>query len=430
MKFNLVTTLVCTLVCSLVYPLCGRAEELGLSLATAEARLDSGNLEIISARQQLEAARADVIGAGARPNPTLGVAVSSISPSRGIGSGRLNDKQVDSVLRIDQLIERGGKRELRIATAEQLVQAAEQNLEETRRLQRLALHQAYYDLKLGEEKQRISRENSRLQNEALAASEKRLAAGDIPSAEVVRLRVEALRAANDANTAASDAVRARQGLALLIGAGREAPSAWTASDPWPVDLPPGLNAQLDADTLSARPNVRAAQFRVSAAERARELARQLRTRDVTVGAQVERFPPDTGVTYGFTISVPLQINYQYQGEIARAEADLTTAMAEREREMTMATADYRRAAADLQAAAERRRRLNEELLPQARSSLDSAEFAYKRGAISLLDVLDARRTLRSVELEAAASAADFAKARASWLAATGRSASTPAATQR
>jgi cobalt-zinc-cadmium efflux system outer membrane protein len=54
------------------------------------------------------------------------------------------------------------------------------------------------------------------------------------------------------------------------------------------------------------------------------------------------------------------------------------------------------------------------LLAEAKKSSDSAEFAYKNGAIGVMDLLDARRTLRAIQLDAAAAQADYAKALAAW----------------
>ena len=47
-----------------------------------------------------------------------------ISPSRGIGPGSLADKRMDTVLRVEQTIERGDKRELRMAQADSQLDAA------------------------------------------------------------------------------------------------------------------------------------------------------------------------------------------------------------------------------------------------------------------------------------------------------------------
>ena len=43
-----------------------------------------------------------------------------------------------------------------------------------------------------------------------------------------------------------------------------------------------------------------------------------------------------------------------------------------------------------------------------------AEVAYTQGALTLTDLLDARRTLRATRLEAIAAQAEFAKAQGTW----------------
>ena len=44
----------------------------------------------------------------------------------------------------------------------------------------------------------------------------------------------------------------------------------------------------------------------------------------------------------------------------------------------------------------------------------AAEFAYTKGAMGLMDLLDARRTLRQVQIEAATACAEYAKALSAW----------------
>ncbi len=389
---------------------------LSLSLTQAQILLEKSNREIIAARLALEVAGSQVLLAGARPNPTLGAQISSISPSRGLGAGSLQNKQMDSILSINQLVERGSKRELRISTADAQVLAAQRDLTEIRRQQQLALGLAYFELKLALERLRILQDTAQLQEQAVTAAKRRLAAGDAAESEVIRLSLEALRASNDARTAQADVSRARQSLGLLFGADGKA-EQWVASDDWPDHVAAQSMAAPDPARIASRADVRAAQARVAASEKNRELARQLRTRDVTVGAQIERFPPDAGVSYGISMSIPLFSNYHFEGEIAQAEAELTSAMAARDRQLMIAMSDVTRAQTDLMATAERRHRLADELLPQARRALASAEFAYQHGATGLLDLLDARRTLRAVELDAATAAADFAKAHVAWRAA-------------
>ena len=50
-----------------------------------------------------------------------------------------------------------------------------------------------------------------------------------------------------------------------------------------------------------------------------------------------------------------------------------------------------------------------DILPRAEQIADAAEFAYKKGAIGVLELVDARRSLRQARTEAAQVRADFAK---------------------
>ena len=71
-------------------------------------------------------------------------------------------------------------------------------------------------------------------------------------------------------------------------------------------------------------------------------------------------------------------------------------------------------AADLAAAAQRMARYDGSLLAAAQRTADAAEFAFSRGATTVLELLDARRTLRAVQLEALAARADHARALHAW----------------
>src|SRR2546430_121862 len=69
----------------------GQPADLGaLTLVQAEQLLRSRNRELQAARRTLEAAQANTLSAGARPNPTLSLGVGAINPSAGVGSGRVD----------------------------------------------------------------------------------------------------------------------------------------------------------------------------------------------------------------------------------------------------------------------------------------------------------------------------------------------------
>ena len=112
------------------------------------------------------------------------------------------------------------------------------------------------------------------------------------------------------------------------------------------------------------------------------------------------------------VSIPLFVRHSYEGENARAEADVNSAEEMMRRVRAAAQTDLDRAAAQWHAAQARRRLIADELLPAAERVAAGAELAYRRGASSVLDVLDARRALRAAHIERITADADFAKATA------------------
>src|SRR5260221_6665011 len=202
----------------------------------------------------------------------------------------------------------------------------------------------------------------------------------------------------------------------MIGEDRE-PEALRAADPWPVkeSLEPAAIERAIAQSSESRPDVMAAKERVAAGEKLRDLAKSQQTRDITVGAQYERFPgslPSNSI--GFGISVPLFTGNDFSGDIRRAEVDRYAALDVLNRTRAVAGNDIRRAASDLAAASERLERYDSTLVDAAQRTAQAIEFAFQRGATSVLEVLDARRTLRAVQLEALAARTDYAKALAAW----------------
>ena len=382
------------------------AQARDLTLAEAETLLVRNNRELQASRRVIESAEAQRVIAGARPNATFSV------NSTGIGSG---GAKPDTVFRIDQPFERGNKRELRLDAASGLQRAARHDSLDVLRQQIAALQGAYYDLKLAQERAEVLAETAQLFSGTLNAAQRRLKAGDLAAADVAKVQVDYERAQNDARAAQAERTRAQIALAYLIAADQEAPDL-RATDPWPAAQRADATAVEQA--IETRPDVVAAKARVEAAEKLRDLARAQRTRDITLGAQYERFPgtvPENSVGFGF--AVPLFTGYDFSGDIQKAEVDRYSALDGHARARAVAMGELRRAAGDLNAAADRLERFDGSLLGAAARSAEASEFAFSRGAISVLEVLDTRRTLRAVRLESLAARNDHARALAAWRAA-------------
>ena len=369
------------------------------------------NRSLIAARRATAAGEAGIDIAAGRPNPVVSLNTSRLN-SRRMGAGG----DLDTILRIDQPIERGGKRDLRLAVADSLLQANRSDESEMLRQQRLMTIQAYFDLKAAEDKNRFADESVLMARKVMAKAELRLKAGDLSPADAARIKTDTLKAESDAHQATVDLQRSRLLLAQLLAMESDAPRLATA-DPWP-QLPPLPASQPD---IEQRPDIVAARLRQEAAERAIGLAKSQQVRDVTVGAQLEHSPDVlNNPTLGFGISIPLFTGYDYRGEIRRAYVDRDSANDELARLRATAAAEFEQARFEAERLSERARQLHEEALPSARKASDGVQFAFNHGAASVLDVIDARRSLYAIETDTANALADAAKSRAAWAAALNR----------
>ena len=381
-----------------------------LTLHEAEALWREHSRELRLADTAIASAQADRQTAGQRPNPDLTINALSISPQSGWGGGPLKDKKMDTQFRLDQLIERGGKRDLRVKGADARVDAVRLERDDTARQQLGDLRQAYYNLRLAQEKQALAQETAALYGKSAAAGRLRQKAGDLAPVDVSRLQIDQARAEADARQAQADLAQAQQMLAYLIGRDSEADQL-SAADNWPQLEQSALNAA----PLDDRPDLAAARKRLQAAEADRDLARAKRNRDVSVGVQFEHNLQNAPTnSYGFGVSVPLFIWHEYEGEIARAEADYNAARLQVEQQQAVAIGQVAQARNALLAARDRMNRLEGGLLGDAERVAKAAELAYGKGAMSLMDLLDARRTLRQIQIEAASARADYAKALSDW----------------
>lgn len=384
---------------------------LSLSQAMQAAQ---NNLDVSLARRALDVARGDVTAADRAPIAVLSSKAGSINLQNGIGEGNLfRDKRLEKAIGVDWTYERGNKRELRTQAAQSLADAAMADVEDIKVQQRIATAAAYFDLLAAQERINEVRAIARSAAQLASTAQRRVQAGDLPALDAARTEIEAQRAATDLASAQIDRQRTALGLAQLTGISNPA-ALWVQAD-WPV------LQSLPTDTLypsiEARADVRAALQRVEAARAALESASAQKSRDLTLGTSFTHFPGTSTRQLEFRLQMPLNGflgSYNFQGEIARAQAQLSQAEDALEKTRRSATADFQRLQQDQSGAAARALSYEASILPRAHKVAEMAELAYSKGAMSLTELIDARRTLRSILIEALNARTDHAKAALAW----------------
>jgi cobalt-zinc-cadmium efflux system outer membrane protein len=380
---------------------------LSLEEALAAAR---DNLDVSLARRAVAAARADIVAADRAPVPVLTTKAGSMDLQNGLGGGNLlGGKRIDKAVGLDWTWERGDKRALRTRTAQGVARAADAELAEAQVQQQLLVAAAYYDLLAAQERVQQVGAIGKDAADLAAAAQRRQRAGDLSQQEALRVEIEARRAQTELRAAEADRSRAAIALGQLTGRGPDL----AASAAWPA-----LDGELAAATdVEQRADVRAARERLQAAQAAYDSALALRRNDVTLGTSVDHYPGTSRRLLELRLQMPLAGvlgSYGYEGEIGRARAQLDQAQDLLDKVRLVARAETERLAQDLRSAAARAAEFQQAIVPRARQVAGMAELAYTRGALPLVDLLDARRTLRSVLLDDVAARTEHARALAAW----------------
>lgn len=355
------------------------------TLADLVARAAAQSPIVLLSRLAADSAGAELRIARQRPNPEF--------------QGVQNTPYQYSVsLQLDA----GPARTARISAARAALAAARADTADASRIVRSLVRQAFYDLLLAGAQRDLAGRSRDVYRQLADADSVRLIAGDVPERNVVKSRLEFARAEAALEQAAAGVRATRVALQALIGI--PAPdtgftvkgtldyrpaSAWNTLDSAP------------AIARDSRPDAQAAATRVEQSRALQLLAARLwiPIPQVSIVAQQNKraFEPDVPYTLGngraaFGLAFPVPLLSRYDGEKERAKAGTSSAIVNASRTSIAIAGEVTGAIDAARATRALVERYEGGLLQQAQTALDQARYAYRAGAISLLDLLDAVRT--------------------------------------
>lgn len=369
------------------------ASTVRLSLEEAIGLFVQQNLDLLIAKYGIESSQGEQLTARLFPNPMASLGVVS-SPVQGRTLG--NSGQLTS--QIQQLFELAGKRGYRIESAEFGLHSAEAGFEDAVRQLRFAVKDAYYRTQLARRRLVLAEENRDRFSRILEVNTIRFKKGYIAEVDLIRIRLQLIDFQTQVIQAIQESESARSDLRQLL----------RLSPVIPVELTTELEYQrVDPDivklrTLASdhRPDVRAKRSTLSQREAELRLAKAYRIPDVTVGAGYAvqgSQGPDNSNQMVFSLGVPLPLFNRNQGKIVQAEASMQAAGADLSKTLNQVENQVEVAYRNLLES----RRLVEAflggVLDDARSTFTIAERAYDRGGATLIDLLDAARTSRTIQ---------------------------------
>lgn len=384
-----------------------------LSLSQALEAAKQNALSRMS-QQDLAAANSDILAADRAPLPIFSAKAAATDNANQATTGQglaTTQRRTDKSWGLDWTFERGGKRTHRTDAAKYNAQAASAEFAETQIQQQLVVKDLFFDLLSAQERTRHLQAIAVAAETTASATKLRAKAGDLSLQDMMRVEIESERAMSDYRKAQLEEKRASFSLAQSLGLNTPSGQMLNVAIDWPQATQQALEqSQSLASWLSARPDLQAFQLRTQAAEAQLENAKALAKIDPTIGLSVDTNP---GTAKRFTelrVQFPLQTSSTYDGEIGRATAQYYQAQTQWEQAKLNAESEWLSMREAYSAAMVRHKIYVQEILPRAQKVAAQAELAYTKGAIPLVDLLDARRTLKTSLLEALEVQADHAKA--------------------
>ena len=351
---------------------------------------------ILATRTTVPQSQAQEITAGLRPNPVLAWDAQFIpifSPGNFTQDFLNNAQQFD--VGVGYTIERGHKRQARLQAARDATAVARSQVIDAERTLTFNVAQQFINALLAKSNLDFAQQDLASFQETMNISQERYRAGDISEGDLLKIKIQFLQFQTDVASAQIAKAQALGSLRQLIG---------FQSVPLDYDVAGDLEFQpvhagredLQARALNERPDLQAARQSVTAAGSQVALAKANGKQDLGTSFTYSHVSAASSSSVAFNI--PLAIFDRNQGEIARTRYALTQAqLNEKAAEQTVMT-DVSNA---YDAAATNQQIVQLYLsgyLNQAQQSRDISDYAYKRGAATLLDLLDAERSYRSTQL--------------------------------
>ena len=348
-----------------------------------------------AARTQIDQNKAQEITANLRPNPTL----SGDSQFVPIFHPSLLGQDLEQFdIGIGYLFERGRKRQNRLQAARDATAVTESQVADTERTLTFNVAQAFINALLANSTLEFAQQDLKSFQQTVDISEQRYKAGDISEGDYLKIKLQLLQFETDVSSARVARVQALASLRQLIGYAA-LPADFDVAGDLSYEPLHGNLSDLQAAALRERPDLKAAQLGVQAAQSQISLAKANGKQDVNFTLNYTHLSgTDANSSASFFLGVPLPIFDRNQGEIARTRFALSQAeLTEKANEDAVMT-DVQNAFESVRTNGEVVQLYTSGYLKEAQDSRDISEYAYKGGAATLLDFLDAERSYRSTQL--------------------------------
>lgn len=368
-----------------------------ITLDQAIALSSKNNHSLLALRTTILQNQAQEIQANVRPNPTFFADWEYLPLSSPPGISFLDylHDSTEGDLGLSYLFERGDKRQHRLEAAQDATAVTRAQVSDTERTLSFQVAQLFINAQLAESTLDLSRQDLKSFQETVNISQHQRDIGAISENDFLQLKMQLVQFQTDVEQAELSKAQALSDLRQQLGY-ESVPAEYDIADDL-VYRPVVVKMEdLQKKALENRPDLRAAQLGMTAANSQYTLAKANGKQDFTLSGNYSHVNSISALTFSF--SIPLPIFDRNQGTIAQTRYAIAQAREQQKGTNEQVLTDVRDAYLGVQS--------NDRLvgiyrsgpLDDAKRSRDISEYAYRRGAIALLDFLNAERNYRATQL--------------------------------
>jgi cobalt-zinc-cadmium efflux system outer membrane protein len=356
------------------------------------------NHTLQAARTTIQQNQAAEITANLRPNPTFFTDweyLPVFTRQQGTSAADYLQNSTEGDMGLSYLIERGNKRARRLEAAKSATAVTRSQVTDTERGLTFQVGSLFINVQLAQSTLELAQTDLKSFQQTVGISEVRFKDGAMSENDYLKIKLQVLQFESDVQQALLNKAQALSDLRQQLGY-ESVPAGYDVTGEFEYRPMLATLEDLQAKALQNRPDLRAAVLSVTAANSQYALAKANGKQDPTISANYSHVNGISTATWAF--SIPLAIFDRNQGNIAQTRIAIRQAEEQQKAANGQVLTDVKDAYEGLQESAQIAQLLKSTYLDVAQRSRDISEYAYRRGALALLDFLDAERTYRATQL--------------------------------
>ena len=354
------------------------------------------NHSLLATRTTIQQNLAQEVTANLRPNPTFFTDWEYLPLYKpGVGILDYLHDSTEGDIGMSYMFERGEKRQHRLEAAQDATAVTRSQVSDNERTLAFQVAQLFINAQLAQSTLDLARQDLKSFEDTIDISARQRQIGALSENDFLKIKLQLAQFQTDVEQAELSKEQALSDLRQQLGY-ESVTADYDVAGPFDYQPLAVKLEDLQNKALQNRPDLRAAVLGVKATNSQYTLAKANGKQDYTVSGNYSHVNGLSALTFSF--SIPMPIFDRNQGEIARTKYAITQFQEQNLAAAEQALSDVVSAYEALHTNDQIIQLYRSGFLDDSKQSRDISEYAYRRGAASLMDFLDSERTYRANQL--------------------------------